>query len=110
MLDLKLYIKKIHVILFFNFLDKTIGKALFKFGGRDAFCSASSSGNNAVLTAGHCLWMEGNFHTNFIFIPQYNDKNTPAGRYPANKLMIFVNKKKIKKNRKNGNNKIWEET
>jgi len=68
---------------------KTIGKALFRFQGRDAFCSASSSGNNAVITAGHCLWMEGNFHTNFIFVPQYNDGNATAGRYLAKKLIIF---------------------
>jgi len=68
---------------------KTIGKALFKFGGRDAHCSASSSGNNAVLTAGHCLWLEGNFHTNFIFVPQFNNGSSPSGRFAAHKLIIF---------------------
>jgi hypothetical protein len=33
--------------------------------------------------------LEGNFHTHFIFVPQYNERNTPAGRFAANKLMIF---------------------
>jgi len=41
------------------------------------------------LRAGHCLWLEGNFHTNFLFVPQYNNGSTPAGRYSGSKVMIF---------------------
>jgi len=35
---------------------KTIGRAFFLYQGRPASCSASSTGNNAVLTAGHCVF------------------------------------------------------
>jgi hypothetical protein len=67
---------------------KTMGRAFFLFDNRTASCSASSSGNNAVLTAGHCLFI-GDFHQRFVFVPQYNNRSEPAGRWPAKKLMIF---------------------
>lgn len=34
---------------------KVVGKVFFSSGGNDYVCSASASGNNAVLTAGHCV-------------------------------------------------------
>lgn len=68
---------------------KTMGKFFFKFQGRPAFCSASASGNSAILTAGHCIWLQGNFHTDFVFVPQYNNRSTPVGSFPVTEVMIF---------------------
>jgi len=67
---------------------RSVGKAYFLFQGRPAHCSASSIGNNAVLTAGHCVFMEGAFHDNFVFVPQDNDGDAPAGKWAAKRLMI----------------------
>lgn len=68
---------------------KTMGKFFFKFQGRPAFCSASASGNNAILTAGHCIWLQGDFHTDFLFVPQFNNGSRPVGAFPVVEVMIF---------------------
>jgi V8-like Glu-specific endopeptidase len=68
---------------------KTIGKLFFKFQGRPAYCSGSSIGNNAVLTAGHCLWLQGNFHTDFLFAPQFNNGSRPVGTFVGKETMVF---------------------
>jgi len=68
---------------------KTIGRAFFKYEGRLASCSGSSSGNNAVVTAGHCIWLTGNFHTEWLFVPQYNNGTRPVGGFVGKQLLIF---------------------
>ena len=49
------------------------GKLFFTYQNRTASCSASSTGGNAVITAGHCISINGVFHSNWIFVPQYNN-------------------------------------
>ena len=68
---------------------KRTGKVYFLFGGRPASCSGSSSGNNVVLTAAHCVFLEGNFHEKFVFVPQYNNGSRPEGVWAAKEFMIF---------------------
>lgn len=69
---------------------KTIGKVFFLYGGRPASCSGTATGNNTVLTAGHCVFLDGNFHENFIFVPQYNEGEVPSvGKFVASRLLIF---------------------
>jgi len=65
-----------------------MGRAFFLFQNRTAACTGSSVGNNVILTAGHCLFL-GDFHDNFVFVPQYNNRTQPVGQFAAKKLMIF---------------------
>jgi hypothetical protein len=68
---------------------KTTGKLFFKFQGRPAYCSGSASGNNAVLTAGHCVWLQGNFHTDLLFVPQFNNGSRPVGQFVGTESLLF---------------------
>ena len=53
---------------------KTVGVLFFSQNGGDYRCSASSIGNYAIWTAGHCVSDgAGNWSTNFLFIPGYKD-------------------------------------
>ncbi|MFC0110402.1 trypsin-like serine peptidase [Kibdelosporangium aridum] len=67
-------------------VTKTAGRVFFTYQGRTASCSgnAVTSGNKStVITAGHCVKLEGTFHTNWVFVPGYNDGNTPYGTWTA---------------------------
>jgi V8-like Glu-specific endopeptidase len=68
----------------------TAGRVFFTFQGRNASCSgnAVTSGNKStVLTAGHCVKLEGSFHTNWAFVPAYNNGNAPFGTWAARRTM-----------------------
>jgi V8-like Glu-specific endopeptidase len=68
----------------------TIGRVFFTFQGRRASCSgdAVTSGNKSVvLTAGHCVKLEGAFHTDWVFVPGYNNGNAPFGTWAARQTM-----------------------
>lgn len=68
----------------------TIGRVFFTFQGRRASCSgdAVTSGNKSVvLTAGHCVKLEGAFHTDWVFVPGYNNGNAPFGTWTARQTM-----------------------
>ena len=54
----------------------TVGVLFFTQNGLDYRCSASSIGNYAIWTAGHCV-SDGaeNWSTNFLFLPAYKDGN-----------------------------------
>jgi V8-like Glu-specific endopeptidase len=65
------------------------GKVYFLFEGRPASCSGSSSGNNVVLTAAHCVYMQGNYHTQWVFVPQYNSGSRPHGIFSGKEVIIF---------------------
>jgi V8-like Glu-specific endopeptidase len=68
---------------------KTIGKVFFKQGTQSFVCSASSIGNYAVITAGHCVSDGlGHFHTNWVFVPAYNAGAAPFGQWTANMLIV----------------------
>jgi V8-like Glu-specific endopeptidase len=68
----------------------TTGRVFFTFQGRTASCSGSavtSINKSTVITAGHCVKLEGAFHTNWVFVPAYNNGNAPFGTWSARQLL-----------------------
>ncbi|MFC0625835.1 trypsin-like serine peptidase [Kribbella deserti] len=69
---------------------RTEGRVFFTYGGRTASCSGTavtSTNKSTVVTAGHCVKLEGAFHTNWAFVPAYNNGATPYGTWTARKLL-----------------------
>ncbi|MFI6483953.1 trypsin-like serine peptidase [Nonomuraea sp. NPDC050663] len=69
---------------------KTTGRVFFTYQGRNASCSGSavtSTNRSVVVTAGHCVKMGGEFHTNWVFVPGYDNGNRPFGTWVATKLI-----------------------
>ncbi|MFD7079789.1 trypsin-like serine peptidase [Streptomyces sp. NPDC059918] len=67
---------------------KTSGRVFFTFGDRTASCSGdsiTSANGSTVITAGHCVKYQGAWHTNWIFVPGYENGNAPYGQWPATK-------------------------
>ncbi|MGH3716512.1 MAG: trypsin-like serine peptidase [Micromonosporaceae bacterium] len=67
---------------------KTEGRVFFTYQGRNASCSgtAVTSGNKStVITAGHCVKLDGAWHTNWAFVPAYANGNRPYGTWTARK-------------------------
>jgi len=77
----------------------TTGRVFFTtHNGEDWSCSAStvnSAGRDSVITAGHCVYGslggevpgEG-WHTNWIFVPGYNNGYAPYGVWTAKELWV----------------------
>ncbi|WP_431046000.1 trypsin-like serine peptidase [Streptomyces sp. P1-3] len=69
---------------------KTSGRVFFTMQGRTASCSGNavtSTNGSTVITAGHCVKYQGNWHTNWAFVPGYNDGQTPYGTWTATKTL-----------------------
>ena len=60
------------------------GKLFLETPRGGASCTATAVGNNAVLTAGHCVH-DGStgFYSNFMFVPQYQNGMAPVGVWTA---------------------------
>lgn len=70
---------------------KAIGKIFFTEDGEDYVCSGASIGGRAVLTAGHCVSNgEGVYHSNWTFVPAYQEENEPFGEWTAFWLATFT--------------------
>ncbi|WP_425458505.1 trypsin-like serine peptidase [Amycolatopsis rhizosphaerae] len=68
----------------------TAGRVFFLFNGAKASCSgdAVTSGNRSVvITAGHCVKYQGSWHTNWVFVPGYDNGNAPYGQWAAKSTM-----------------------
>jgi V8-like Glu-specific endopeptidase len=68
----------------------TAGRVFFTYQGRTAACSgdAVTSGNKStVITAGHCVKLDGAWHTNWVFVPGYNNGDRPYGTWTAAKTL-----------------------
>ena len=68
----------------------TSGRVFFTFTGRTASCSGNvvTSGNKSVVvTAGHCVKYQGSWHTDWVFVPAYNNGNAPYGTWSARKTL-----------------------
>jgi hypothetical protein len=60
----------------------TIGRLFLTLGGERYTCSAASVGNNAIWTAGHCVWdAEMGAAENIVFVPSYRDGRAPFGQW-----------------------------
>jgi V8-like Glu-specific endopeptidase len=69
---------------------KTAGRVFFSYQGRTASCSGNavtSANKSTVITAGHCVKMEGAWHTNWVFVPGYRDGQRPYGTWAASKTL-----------------------
>ncbi|MCK1795578.1 peptidase [Streptomyces sp. XM4193] len=67
-------------------IESTAGRVFFTYDGRSASCSgnAVTSGNaSTVLTAGHCVKLDGAWHEDWVFVPGYTDGSAPFGEWPA---------------------------
>ncbi|MFB6510651.1 trypsin-like serine peptidase [Streptomyces virginiae] len=67
---------------------KTSGRVFFKMGDRTASCSGdsiTSANGSTVITAGHCVKYQGAWHTNWVFVPAYNNGSAPYGQWSATK-------------------------
>ncbi|GAA3240821.1 peptidase [Streptomyces lavendulae] len=69
---------------------RTSGRVFFTMGDRTASCSGdsiTSANGSTVITAGHCVKYQGAWHTNWVFVPAYDNGNAPYGQWPATKTL-----------------------
>ncbi|MYW19452.1 peptidase [Streptomyces sp. SID2955] len=68
----------------------TSGRVFFTFQGRTASCTGNavtSQNASTVITAGHCVKYQGSWHTNWVFVPGYDNGNAPYGQWAAAKTL-----------------------
>ncbi|MFD7665889.1 trypsin-like serine peptidase [Streptomyces sp. NPDC059788] len=68
----------------------TAGRVFFTYQGRTASCSGNavtSANKSTVITAGHCVKLNGAWHTNWVFVPGYHDGQDPYGKWSAAKTL-----------------------
>ncbi|MBA0125642.1 peptidase [Haloechinothrix sp. YIM 98757] len=68
----------------------TAGRVFFTYDGQDASCSGNavtSENNSTVITAGHCVRMDGEWHDDWVFVPGYDNGDAPHGEWPAETTM-----------------------
>jgi len=77
---------------------RTTGKIFFtKPGVGDFQCSGSVVAKRVVITAAHCLYGEGHFYTNWVFIPGYDGSRStlaqqrPLGTWTWNRGQVPTN-------------------
>lgn len=71
-------------------VQKTAGRVFFTYQGRKASCSGNavtSANKSVVMTAGHCVKLDGAFHADWVFVPGYRDGATPYGTWVAKTTM-----------------------
>jgi V8-like Glu-specific endopeptidase len=71
-------------------VTRSVGRVFFTFSGRTASCSGTavtSANKSAVMTAGHCVKLQGSWHTNWAFVPGYNNGNAPFGTWTASRTL-----------------------
>lgn len=62
----------------------------FTYQGRTASCSGdavTSTNKSTVVTAGHCVKLDGAWHTDWVFVPGYKDGDRPYGTWTASKTL-----------------------
>ena len=68
-------------------LTRSNGKVFFTDSGVNYVCSGTVVSTNVVLTAGHCVHDgPGQFHTNWSFVPAYDNGGRPYGTFVATAL------------------------
>ncbi|QTD96542.1 trypsin-like serine peptidase [Streptomyces cyanogenus] len=68
----------------------TSGRVFFTFQGRTASCTGNavtSQNASTVITAGHCVKYQGSWHTNWVFVPGYDNGKAPYGQWTAAKTL-----------------------
>lgn len=70
-------------------VSRTTGKVYFSLPSGDYTCTATSvqAGNKStVVTAGHCVYQQGSYARNWIFIPGARAGSEPYGRWTPSKF------------------------
>jgi V8-like Glu-specific endopeptidase len=71
---------------------QSAGKVFFTLGGTDYVCSGStvaSANADVAVTAAHCVTDgNGNWATNWTFVPGYVNGSAPYGRYTARRFFV----------------------
>jgi V8-like Glu-specific endopeptidase len=68
----------------------TVGRVFFTYQGSTASCSGdavTSANKSTVITAGHCVKLDGKFHKNWVFVPGYHDGKAPYGKWTAKQTL-----------------------
>ncbi|MFH8405954.1 trypsin-like serine peptidase [Streptomyces sp. NPDC018019] len=71
-------------------VTNTAGRVFFTYQGRTASCSGNavtSANKSTVITAGHCVKLNGAWHSDWIFVPGYHDGQAPYGKWAASKTL-----------------------
>lgn len=71
-------------------VKKTAGRVFFTYQGRTASCSGdavTSANRSTVVTAGHCVKLDGAWHTDWVFVPGYDNGQRPYGTWTASKTL-----------------------
>lgn len=71
-------------------VTRTVGRVFFTYQGQNSACSATvvtSENKSTIFTAGHCVYLEGAWHENWVFVPGYDNGNAPYGEWPADQLL-----------------------
>jgi hypothetical protein len=78
-----------------NFLN-TNGKLFFNgYGKENAYCAASALNTDTkrvIITASHCVYDDGAWRQNVVFVPNYNNRNAdpdPVGIWTIHTLRTF---------------------
>lgn len=69
----------------------TAGRVFFNFQGQPSSCSGNavtSNNRSTVMTAGHCVKLQGSFHTNWVFVPAFFQGDDPFGTWTAAQTFI----------------------
>lgn len=77
--------------LAYSYPLSTVGKVFFSDGGHNYVCSgaAVNTENKSVVdTAGHCIYDNGHWMSNWIFCPMYYSGSAPYGCWTANYLEV----------------------
>lgn len=70
---------------------RTVGRVFFTTAqGRNASCSGTavtSANQSVVMTAGHCVKLNGAAHRNWVFVPGFDNGRRPFGTWVATRLL-----------------------
>ncbi|MEV0589993.1 trypsin-like serine peptidase [Nonomuraea cavernae] len=70
---------------------RTVGRVFFTTAqGRNSSCSGTavtSANESVVMTAGHCVKLNGAFHRNWVFVPAFDNGRRPFGTWVASRLL-----------------------
>ena len=70
-------------------VTRSVGRIFFSMGSQDSSCTGTavtSDNKSTVITAGHCVFYQGAWHDNWVFVPGYDRGQAPNGEWPATEL------------------------